>query len=110
MADGTIYAKGGTVSPSMIIELDADNPDAYETREEEYETTIRVPIVGGVGTADLVDGEPERFEEKTVTRTREVKEYVGPVMDVKQQLLDITLRLQEHEPHEHIESNEHLRA
>ena len=77
----------GTVTANNVtFNLEPDNPANYETTTEEYEDTIRVPIIGGIGTADLVDGEPERFEEKTVTRTREVTTYVGPTLDVKTEL------------------------
>ena len=79
----------GTVTSanSFAIQLEADDESQYETTTEEYEDTIKVPVIGGVGTADLVEGETERFEEKTITRTREVKTYVGPVLDVKETLV-----------------------
>ena len=43
----------------------------------------------GPVTTDLVDGEPEQ-EMQTITRTREVKTYTGPTMDVKDTLVKIT--------------------
>ena len=85
----------GTVTAANVtFNLEPDNEDNYTTTTEEYEETIRVPVVGGVGTADLVDGAPERFEEKTVTKTREVKTYTGPTIDVKETLLSITSALE----------------
>ena len=90
--DGSATFKGtvtenATRSGSVEILLEADDESQYETTTEEYEDTINVPVIGGVTTADLVDGESERFEEKTITRTREVKTYVGPILDVKKTLV-----------------------
>ena len=88
--DGTGYFAGTVTSAnSFAIQLEADDDTKYETTTEEYEDTIKVPVIGGVGTADLVEGETERFEEKTITRTREIKTYVGPTLDVKETLLSL---------------------
>ena len=84
----------GTVTSanSFAIQLEADDPTKYDVTTEEYEETIRVPVVGGVGTADLVDGDPEQSKEKTVTRTREVRTYNGAVLDVKEELQALRTR------------------
>ena len=45
---------------------------------------------------DLVDGAPEQqYTEQTVTRTREIKTYTGPTMDVKEQLLAYEARFKQ---------------
>ena len=64
---------GGTASfRNAVLNLEPDNPDAWETREESYEEQITGPL-----------GQVER----TVTRTREVKEYVGATLSVKDELI-----------------------
>ena len=93
--DGSASFVGDIDANNVTFNLEPDNPDNYTTTTEEYEETIKVPIVGGVGTADLVDGEPERFEEKTVTRTREVTTYTGPTLDVKEKLLEYEERFKQ---------------
>ena len=98
---GTLTTSGGAGGPYVTIgqtigfNLEADNPDNYTTTTEEYEDTIRVPIIGGIASADLVDGEPQPFEEKTITRTREIKTYTGPVLDVKAELQALQARATE---------------
>ena len=95
-SSGTAFFKGNVTSNGTIgFNLEPDNDANYTTTTEEYEETIQVPIVGGVGTADLVDGEPERFEEKTITRTREIKTYTGPTLDVKEELQKLIARAQQ---------------
>ena len=64
-ADGVVGTRG------IELELEPDNPANYTTTTEEYEDTITGP--GGK-------------IEKTVTRTREIKTYTGPVLDVKTEL------------------------
>jgi len=91
-ADGTV-----TSANSFAIQLEADDDTKYKTTTETYTDTetyeIEVPvppILGGqVGTADLVD-EPETktiTKTREVEKTREVKTYVGPVLDVKETLV-----------------------
>ena len=92
---GTITTQGGAGGPYVAINetvtfnLEPDDPDNYTTTEEEYEVEVPVLRPDGPVTADLVDGEPEQ-EMQTITRTREVKTYTGPTMDVKDTLLKIT--------------------
>ena len=93
----TILGSGAATFTSVngqafSIQLEADDDTKYDVTTEEYEETIRVPVVGGVGTADLVDGKPEQFEEKTITRTREVRTYNGAVLDVKSELQSLRTR------------------
>lgn len=72
-SDGSAHFKGDVTSDGSIgFNLEADNPDSYTTTTEEYEDTI-------TGLGGKI--------EKTVTRTREIKTYTGPVLDVKQTLL-----------------------
>ena len=96
VADGTsVYSidyQGTAGFRNAILNLEPDDDSNYTTTPEEYEETIKVPVVGGVGTADLVDGAPERFEEKTITKTREIKTYTGPTLDVKEELIALRER------------------
>ena len=82
---------GDIKSDNVTFRIAPENPDNYVTTTEEYEETIRVPVDDGVATADTVDGSSEvQYEEQTVTKTREIKTYVGPELDVKETLLGIT--------------------
>ena len=81
-ADGSAKFKGAvtantTVSRSVIIQTEPDNPDSWETKEESYEEQITGPL-GKI--------------EKTVTKTREVKEYVGPTLSVLDELQSLRKR------------------
>ena len=68
----------GTASFSnAILRLDPDNPDSWQTKEETYEEQITGPL-GKV--------------EKTVTKTREVKDYVGPTISVLDELQSLRKR------------------
>ena len=70
--DGSAHFNGDVTSDGTIgFNLGADDPANYTTTTEEYEDTITGP--GGK-------------IEKTVTRTREIKTYTGPVLDVKAEL------------------------
>ena len=88
-ATARIQADGNIYSTNVTFNLEPENPDNYTTTEEEYEVEVPVLRPDGPVTTDLVDGEPEQ-EMQTVTRTREVKTYTGPTMDVKDTLLKIT--------------------
>ena len=87
--DGTATFAGNITAANVTFNLEPENPDNYTTTEEEYEVEVPVLRPDGPVTADLVDGEPEQ-EMQTITRTREVKTYTGPTMDVKDTLLKIT--------------------
>ena len=102
---GTV-TENATITRSVVIEIEPDNDANYTTTTEEYTDTeyytVEVPVVerpgtgtadiqDGVGTADLVDGDERQTQTITksreVTKTREVKTYTGPTLDVKEKLL-----------------------
>ena len=105
-AGGTATFTGNITAANVTFNLEPDNDANYTTTTEEYtETeyyTVEVPVVerpgtgtadiqDGVGTADLVDGDERQTQTITksreVTKTREVKTYTGPTLDVKEKLL-----------------------
>ena len=95
-ASGNAVFTGSVTASNVTFNLEPDNEDNYTTTTEEYEETIQVPVENGVATADLVDGAPEQqFTEQTVTKTREIKTYTGPTMDVKEQLLAYEARFKQ---------------
>ena len=103
-ATGDATFAGNVTAPNITFNLDIDNEDNYTTTTEEYtetETyTIEVPVIEtGVGTADLVDGDERETRtvtrERELTKTREVKTYTGPTMDVKEQLLAYEARFKQ---------------
>ena len=71
-ANGNATFDGNVTAGNVRFNLEKDDPDAWETREESYEEQITGPL-----------GKVER----TVTRTREVKEYVGATLSVKDELI-----------------------
>ena len=84
--NGLVTFNGGTsgansraieLNGDIGIHLEPDNPANYTTTTEEYEDTITGP--GGK-------------VEKTVTKTREVKTYTGPTLDVKEELIALRER------------------
>ena len=88
-SDKSAHFTGNVTSDGTIaFNLEPDDDSNYTTTTEEYEETIKVPIVNGVGTADL----SEKYKEKTVTKTREIKTYTGPTLDVKEELLTLRER------------------
>jgi hypothetical protein len=102
-----IFANGdatfkGTITPSIVtFNLEADDPTKYDVTTEEYTETetyeVEVPVLrpeGVVGTADLVDEPKTRTvtKEREVTKTREVRTYNGPVLDVKSELQSLRAR------------------
>ena len=87
--NGSATFAGDITAGNVTFNLEPENPDNYTTTEEEYEVEVPVLRPDGPVTTDLVDGEPEQ-EMQTITRTREVKTYTGPTMDVKDTLLKIT--------------------
>ena len=110
-ANGNATFAGDITAGNVTFNLETDNPDNYTTTTEEYtETeyyTVEVPVVerpgvgtvdiqDGVSTADLVDGDERETQTITksreVTKTREVKTYTGPTMEVKEELLALRER------------------
>ena len=108
---GSATFTGDITAGNVVFNLETDNPDNYITTTEEYtETeyyTVEVPVVErpGVGTADiqdsvstadLVDGDERETQTITksreVTKTREVKTYTGPTMEIKEELLALRER------------------
>ena len=71
-AKGDGWFNGNVTAGNVSFNLDPDNPDSWQTKEESYEEQITGPL-----------GQVER----TVTRTREVKEYVGATLSVKDELI-----------------------
>ena len=70
---------GGTVTPATVIfNLEPENTANYTTTTETYTDT------------EQYEGPLGRILTRDVEKTREIKEYTGPTMDVKQTLLDIT--------------------
>ena len=103
-AAGQGYFAGGTNLRNVTINLEPDNDANYASTTEEYtetETyTVEVPVIQtGVGTADLVDGDERETRtvtrEREVTKTREIKTYTGPTLDVKEQLLAYEARFKQ---------------
>ena len=87
---GNAHFVGDVSSDGTIgFNLEPENPDNWTVTEEEYEVEVPKLRPDGPVTADLVNGAPEQ-EMQTITRTREVKTYTGPTMDVKDTLLKIT--------------------
>ena len=74
---GKVSFPNGTAAKSLELWLEPDNPDAWQTKEKSYEEQITGPL-GNV--------------EKTVTKTREVKEYVGKILDVRSELQALRAR------------------
>ena len=114
---GTITTQGGAGGPYVAIgqtitfNTGADDDANYTTTTEEYTDTeyytVEVPVVerpgtgtadiqDGVSTADLVDGDERQTQTITksreVTKTREVKTYIGPTLDVKEELQSLRAR------------------
>ena len=108
---GSATFAGDITANNVTFNLEPDNPDNYITTTEEYTVTeyytVEVPVVerpgvgtadiqDGVSTADLVDGDERETKTITksreVTKTREVKTYTGPTMEVKEELLALRER------------------
>ena len=105
-SDGSATFVGDITAGNVSFNLEPDNDANYTTTTEEYTDTeyytVEVPVVerpgtgtadiqDGVSTADLVDGDERQTQTITksreVTKTREVKTYTGPTLDVKEKLL-----------------------
>ena len=85
----------------LQINLEPDNDDNYtvttEEYEEEEELTPYVPaveeVVGPLGNV-LVAGVPAvEATYQTVTKTREIRTYTGPTLDVKERLQNLISRI-----------------
>ena len=90
-----------TTIQSVFIETEPDNDDNYtvttEEYEEEEELTPYVPaveeVVGPLGNV-LVAGVPAvEATYQTVTKTREIRTYTGPTLDVKERLQNLISRI-----------------
>jgi len=77
--EGTVTADGKVLTRDVTLRLDADDPNAYETRQEQF---TEIETYKGPRGNELLTRE--------VTKTREVTEYVGETMDVKSVLLKLT--------------------
>ena len=67
----SIATDGSITGKNVSFNLDPDNPDSWKVTQEEYQENVTGPL-GKI--------------EKTVTKTREVREYVGPVLSVRDEL------------------------
>ena len=79
-SDGTI---AGTIvrSASVLIETETDNDDNYAVTTEEYTETES--YTGPLGNT----------LEREVTKTRDIRTYTGPTLDVKERLQNLIARL-----------------
>ena len=75
---GTVTANGTILTRNVTLNLDPDNDANYTSTIETYTDT------------EEYEGPLGRTLTRNVEKTREVKKYTGPTMDVKQTLLDIT--------------------
>ncbi|MAA50620.1 MAG: hypothetical protein CMP83_10650 [Gammaproteobacteria bacterium] len=93
--NGNVTAAGTVTAPNVTFNLEPENEANYEVSTETYTETeyIEVPVVNkpGTGTADIQDGvstadladEPQtQTVAREVEKTREVKTYVGPTMNL----------------------------
>ena len=62
---------------NVELKLDFENPDSWKVTQEEYQEDVTGPL-GKV--------------EKTVTKTREVREYIGKTLDVRETLQSLLTR------------------
>jgi hypothetical protein len=97
--NGSAFFKGRVDASNVTFALEPENEDNYEVTTETYTETeyIEVPVVPslGAGTADIdngpVTGAIEEPQTQTVARevekTREIKTYVGPTLNVKDELI-----------------------
>ena len=103
---GSAVFAGTVTAPNVTFNLEPDDENNYEVSTETYTETeyIEVPVVNkpgtgtadiedGVSTADLVNERETQTVSREVEKTREVKTYVGPTMQVKEQLLKLTAAL-----------------
>ena len=101
-ADGAfkINVDGTTTPANVVFELERDNDANYTTTTEEYKeqeldkpyVPAVDPVVGPRGNV-ITEGVPaQEATYKTVTKTREVKTYSGPTLDVKDELQSLRAR------------------
>lgn len=82
---------GATTLRSIQINLEPDDESNYEMQTETYYETVYIDLpASGVGTADLKDKSSRKSKE--VKRTREVNTYIGPVLNVKEELQSLRSR------------------
>ena len=78
--DGSAVFEGDITAGNVTFNIDADNPDSYETSTEEYTET------------ETYTGPRGNELTREVTKTREVKTYVGPTLNVKDELVALRER------------------
>ena len=97
---GTV-TENATITRSVVIETEPDNNANYttttETYEEQEEVTPYIPAVpatydeyGNELTAEVPAVEATY---QTVTKTREIRTYTGPTLDVKERLQNLIARV-----------------
>lgn len=92
---------GAITAPNVRFSLEPDNPENYTTTTEEYEEQEEVtPYVPAVPATYDEDGNELTAEVpevpatyQTVTKTREISNYTGPTLDVKDRLQNLISRL-----------------
>lgn len=86
-----VSSNGSTTLRSIQINLEPDDESNYEMQTETYYETVYIDLpASGVGTADLKDKSSRKSKE--VKRTREVSTYIGPVLNVKEELQSLRSR------------------
>ena len=73
--NGDANVAGDFTANNVTFNLEVDNPDNYTTTTEEYTET------------ETYEGPRGNTLEREVTKTREIKTYTGPTLDVKEKLL-----------------------
>ena len=103
-ASGNYFKDGSTpllAADDAIIWTEPDNDDNYTVTTEEYEEQEELtpyipavdPVVGPLGNV-LVEGTPAiEATYQTVTKTREIRTYTGPTLDVKTVIQDLQQRV-----------------
>ena len=89
------------IARSVLIQTEPDNDDNYTVTTEEYEEQEELtpyvpavdPVIGPLGNV-LVEGTPAvEATYQTVTKTREIRTYTGPTLDVKAVIQDLQQRV-----------------
>ena len=95
------YIEANQHARSVLIQPEPDNDDNYTVTTEEYEEQEELtpyvpavdPVVGPLGNV-LVEGTPAvEATYQTVTKTREIRTYTGPTLDVKTVIQDLQQRV-----------------
>ena len=100
-ANGDASFVGDIDAKNVNFKLEPDNDANYTVTTEEYEEQEELtpyipavdPVVGPLGNV-LIEGTPAiEATYQTVTKTREIRTYTGPTLDVKERLQNLIARL-----------------